>query len=66
MKDQIKLLVGVINNEMMIPNTFAHQIMGHGAGFWPVNNRHNYRIIPSQKPFHRSLGLPSSNLQKCT
>ena len=38
MKDQIKLLVSVINNEI-ISNTFAYQITGGGAGFWPINNR---------------------------
>ena len=37
--NQIKLLVGVINNEIIISNTFAHQITGGGAGFWPINNR---------------------------
>ena len=37
---KIKLLVGVINNKILISNTFLHQIMGHGAGFWLVNNRH--------------------------
>ena len=28
--------MGVINNEIIISNTFAYQIMGGGAGFWPV------------------------------
>ena len=36
---KIKLPVDVINNKIIIMNTFEHQVMGRGGGLWPVSKR---------------------------